>query len=103
MHEKFLELGLESPFDEKWLARLTKQEPFTTSIDISGHDDVRGNALRAHATQVDPNSPFWFGLPPEVQRTLHPFEEYRLARSLVGDVEGIEDDLFDRVRATARN
>jgi mycothiol S-conjugate amidase len=103
MHEKFLELGLESPFDEKWLARLTKQEPFTTSIDISGHEDVRGNALRAHATQVDPNSPFWFGLPPEVQRTLHPFEEYRLARSLVGDVEGIEDDLFDRVRATARN
>ena len=30
IHEKFVELGLESPFDDKWLARMTKTEPFTT-------------------------------------------------------------------------
>ena len=34
IHAKFIELGLKSPFDEKWLARLTRDEPFTTSIDI---------------------------------------------------------------------
>jgi LmbE family N-acetylglucosaminyl deacetylase len=33
----------------------------------------------AHATQVDPDSKFWFGLPPEVMRTVHPHDEYRLA------------------------
>ena len=36
IHEKFVELGLESPFDDKWLARMTKSEPFTTTIDVTG-------------------------------------------------------------------
>lgn len=94
VHEKFLELGMTSPFDEKWLARLQRDEPLTTSVDLAGFADVRGDALRAHATQVDPTSPFWFGLPPEVQRTLHPFDDYFLARSRVGDVDVVEDDLF---------
>ena len=94
VHEKFLELGLESPFDEKWLARLNREEPFTTRIDISGYDDVRLQALRAHATQVDPTSKMWFGLPPEVQRTIHPYDDYRLARSRVGPTDVTEDDLF---------
>jgi mycothiol S-conjugate amidase len=84
MHEKFLELGLESPFDDAWLERATKQvRPYTTAVDISAYGDVRRDALLAHATQVDPASPFWFGLPPEVARSVHPFDEYILARSLV--------------------
>ena len=94
-HEKFLELGLESPFDEQWLARLQRgDDPFTTSVDVAGFADVRGEALRAHATQVDPTSPFWFGLPPEVQRTLHPYDDYLLAASRVGGTDVTEDDLF---------
>ncbi len=36
-----------------------------------GLRDVRHDALLAHATQVDPTSPFWFGLPREVSRS-HP-------------------------------
>jgi hypothetical protein len=58
--------------------------------------------LLAHATQVDPNSPFWFGLPPEVMRTIHPHDDYRLA--LVRQPDGslaapapdaeVESDLF---------
>ncbi len=52
-------------------------------IDIADHADVRREALLAHATQVDPTSPFWFGLPPEVAREVHPVDEYVLARSLV--------------------
>ncbi|MGH9093099.1 MAG: mycothiol conjugate amidase Mca [Acidimicrobiales bacterium] len=93
-HEKFLELGLASPFDEKWLARLSREEPVSTSVDLTGFADVRGEALRAHATQVDPTSPFWFGLPPEVQRSLHPYDDYLLARSRVGEADAGEDDLF---------
>lgn len=84
VHEKFLELGLESPYDQRWFDRPSHDHRITTTIDISGHADVRLDALRAHATQVDPNSKFWFGLPPEVARSVHPVEEYILARSLVG-------------------
>jgi mycothiol S-conjugate amidase len=98
MHEKFLELGLTSPFDDNWLARLKgDDEPVTTSIELTGFADVRGEALRAHATQVDPTSPFWFGLPPEVQRTIHPYDDYLLVRSRVGSVDVVEDDLFQGI------
>jgi len=100
IHAKFLELDLKSPFDEKWLARLTRDEPYTTTIDITGFADVRGNALKAHATQVDPNSPFWFGLPPEVMRDIHPVDQFRLARSHIGGTDVSEDDLFAGVRST---
>ncbi len=46
------------------------QEEITTEIDVAGLGHVREEALRAHETQVDPNSPFWFGLPPEVAEEL---------------------------------
>jgi mycothiol S-conjugate amidase len=126
LHAKFLELGLESPFDDAWIERATSGvQTYTTEVDISGYADVRRQALIAHATQVDPTSPFWFGLPPEVARGVHPVDEYVLARSLVGphaidpagadvsraghdaeDAGGpgggvIEDDLFTGVRDLA--
>ena len=40
---------------------------------------MRREALLAHATQVDPESPFWFGLPPEVMDSIQTADEYRLA------------------------
>ncbi len=92
-HEKFLELGLESPFSDEWFDRPSHDHRVTTSIDIADTYDVRLDALLAHATQVDPNSPFWFGLPREVARTVHPYEEYILAASRV-DTEIPETDLF---------
>ena len=124
MHEKFVELGLSSPFDERWLERAASADrKFTTAVDISEYADVMRQALLAHATQVDPKSPFWFGLPPEVARTIHPFDEYVLARNLArsgsvgpgGDGGGVgseaedaaggsapvEDDLFAGVRHPA--
>ncbi|MBW3667753.1 MAG: mycothiol conjugate amidase Mca [Actinobacteria bacterium] len=97
MHEKFLELGLESPFDARWLERPDQDHRITTQVDISEFADVRGQALLAHATQIDPDSPFWFGLPPEVARTVHPYDDYHLARSLVEPTPP-EDDLFAGVR-----
>jgi mycothiol S-conjugate amidase len=98
-HEKFLELNLESPFDERWQARWKNaDQKFSTSVDIAGFADVRSDALRAHATQVDPTSPFWFGLPPEVLRTIHPYDDYILAVNRDGPVDVVEDDLFAGLR-----
>ena len=93
MHAKFLELGLESPFSQEWLEREGQDHRITTRIDISDFADVRGAALLAHRTQIDPDSPFWFGLPPEEMRLVHPYDEYVLARSLV-DTDLPEDDVF---------
>ncbi len=96
-HAKFLELGLESPYDERWLDRPSDDDKITTSIDLTGFEDVRRLALLAHATQVDPTSKFWFGLPPEVLKAIHPYDDYILARSLV-DTHPPEEDLFAGVR-----
>jgi mycothiol S-conjugate amidase len=96
-HEKFKELGLQSPFDETWFDRPSQDDRITTQIEISDYGDVRRQALLAHATQIDPESPFWFGVPPEVARTVHPYDDYVLARSLVGEDQP-EDDLFAGVR-----
>ena len=99
-HAKFLELGMESPFDESWLERPGDDDKITTSIDLTGFEDVRRLALLAHATQVDPTSKYWFGLPPEIMRTIHPQADYILARSLVA-ADLPEDDLFAGVRLSA--
>ena len=97
MHERFLSLGLESPFDAKWFERPSRDERITTRIDVSDYMDVRPAALKAHRTQIDPESPFWFGLPPEEARTVHPWDDYELAHSLV-DTDVPEDDVFAGVR-----
>jgi mycothiol S-conjugate amidase len=97
MHEKLLELGKESPFDKAWFERPSQDDRITTKVDVHDWYQVRIDALLAHATQVDPKSPFWFSLPPEVAREVYPFEDYLLARSLV-DTGTPETDLFAGVR-----
>ena len=98
IHEKFLELGMDSPFDEKWFNRAGLDDRITTKIDVTAGDDIRKEALLAHATQIDPNSPFWFGLPPEVT-SVYPWDDYILARSLVESPPIFpEDDLFTGIR-----
>ncbi len=99
IHEKFLELGMESPFDPKWFERPGLDDRITTQVDVTAGDDIRKEALLAHATQIDPNSPFWFGLPPEVT-SVYPWDDYILARSLVESPPIFpEDDLFTGIRA----
>jgi len=96
LNEKFLELGLESPFGDDWLERIEamgSDDRITTRVEIGDFYEVRERALIAHATQVDPNEKFWFGLPTEVARDVHPFDDYVLARSLV-DSTVPETDLF---------
>jgi mycothiol S-conjugate amidase len=112
IHDKFEEMGLESPFDEEWRKRWDEMPDDAPSavIDIAGFTHVRRAGLLAHATQVDPKSKFWFGLPPDVMESIQPHDDYRLA--LVGDQDGavaqpvwdgtIETDLFSGLPEAAR-
>jgi len=96
LHSKFEELGLESPFGGEWIERIEAMESvnrITTRVPIAEFYEVREKALIAHATQVDPTEKFWFGLPTEVARDVHPFDDYVLAQSLVTS-ELPESDLF---------
>ncbi|MGH7750096.1 MAG: mycothiol conjugate amidase Mca, partial [Candidatus Dormibacteria bacterium] len=99
-HEALLAAGAQSPFGE-WLQRWDSSRPdvlerVTTQVECGAYFEVRDEALRAHATQIDPASR-WFAVPHAVQRELWPTEEYELARSLV-DTTVPEDDLFSGVR-----
>ncbi|MGB9111402.1 MAG: mycothiol conjugate amidase Mca [Acidimicrobiales bacterium] len=99
-HEKFLEFGLESPYAEWFKDGVPEDFPDrapTTLIDVSSFYDARRAGLMAHATQIDPSSPFWFGLPEQVEREVFRTDGYVLARNLVGPIEP-EDDLFAGVR-----
>ena len=95
VHQAFVDRGLESPYDKKWLSGRDRDDRITAVIKVD--NAVRRKALLAHATQVDPESPFWFGLPDAVQDAIHPYEEYMLLLSRVA-TEEIEDDLFAGLR-----
>lgn len=93
-HEAFVRLGLPSPFKtERWKRRPSMDHRLTTKVFIGNHWEQVQDAIRAHATQVDPLSPYWFGLPLEVARTAYPFDDYILAQSVVPTTLP-EDDLF---------
>ena len=55
VHNKMLELGLESPYDAKWFDRPWNDDRITTRVDVSQWLSVRRDALLAHATQIDPD------------------------------------------------
>ena len=57
VHETLLERDGTSPFDEKWFDRPDQDHRITTRIDVGGYQWARSEALRAHATQVDPTRP----------------------------------------------
>lgn len=119
LHHAMLEAGLESPY-ERWLAgwdeRQDNSHRVTTRVRCAEFFPVRDDALRAHATQVDPDG-LWFHVPMEVQQRVWPTEDYELVRSLVGEPavggefarDGFardelardEDDLFAGMRQTA--
>jgi mycothiol S-conjugate amidase len=96
-HDKMVELGLESPYPEDWLERADADHRITSRVHVGDYWHIRDAALRAHATQVEPESPFWFGLPPEIAAEVYPWDDYILARSSV-DTQFIEDDLFAGIR-----
>jgi mycothiol S-conjugate amidase len=97
LHQAFADHGIESPFDEKWFARPAHDHRITTQIDIAGWYHVRSAALRAHATQIDPDEPFWFGLPDDVAEAAYPWEDFELADARVPTTVP-ETDLFAGLR-----
>jgi len=97
-HEAFVELGLESPYDERWFERPDFDHLITTRVPVGELAGVRRAALMAHATQIDPDSNFWFGLPAEVDDRIHSHDEYRLVVDRVGS-DLPETDLFAGVRS----
>jgi len=99
LHEGMLAEGLESPYAEwleKWEDREDRAALITTRVPCGDYFAVRDDALRAHATQVDPEG-FWFRVPLSVQQKAWPTEDYQLVRSFV-DPDAVEDDLFAGVR-----
>ncbi len=97
LHKKFLELKLESPYEEWWFKRPTFDDEITTRVKVEKWYDRRCDALLAHKTQVDPKSPFWFGLPRDVAAAAYPYDDYVLVQSRV-ETELPEDDLFAGIR-----
>jgi mycothiol S-conjugate amidase len=98
-HEAFIRLGLTSPFNaERWKRRPSMDARLTTKVFIGDHWDQVQAALRAHATQIDPNASYWFGLPPDVARITYPYDDYILAHSAV-ITQLPEDDLFAGIDA----
>ncbi|HLS00277.1 mycothiol conjugate amidase Mca [Mycolicibacillus parakoreensis] len=102
LQDEFAKHGQRGPF-EKWLARWDPDHDVyarrvTTSVVCADYFAQRDDALRAHATQIDPNGDF-FAAPIAWQQRLWPTEEYELARSRVPTAlpetdlfAGIEDD-----------
>jgi mycothiol S-conjugate amidase len=64
----------------------------TTQVPCGDFFEARDAALRAHASQVPPDDRFWFW-PNDLLRSVWPFEDYELVRTLV-DTELPERDLF---------
>jgi mycothiol S-conjugate amidase len=105
LHEEMLRRGLESPYAKIFEERAARAQErgddrpeleITTQVPCGEFFEIRDQALKAHATQVDPDG-FWFRCPIEVQRSAWPTEDYHLARSVV-DTDLPEDDLFAGVR-----
>lgn len=69
----------------------------TTKVEVGEFFEVRDDALRQHASQVEPSNGFFFW-PNDIQREAWPFEEFRLAQARV-PVDADESDLFQGVVA----
>jgi len=96
LQDEFAKHGREGPF-EKWLKHWDPEHDVfahrvTTRVECSQFFSQRDEALKAHATQIDPNGDF-FAAPISWQQRLWPTEEFELVRSRVR-VELPETDLF---------
>jgi N-acetyl-1-D-myo-inositol-2-amino-2-deoxy-alpha-D-glucopyranoside deacetylase len=70
----------------------------TTEIDARDHLDAKVAAMRAHATQIAVDGPF-FALSNNVGQQAMGIEHYILARGVTGTAAGRENDLFGGVPA----
>jgi mycothiol S-conjugate amidase len=95
LHKAMRARGLDSPF-EGWMERRAEREqpdwPCDARLRVDDWFVRRDEALRCHASQVDPDG-MWFSWPRDLEREVYPWECYTLLRADV-EVERPEDDLF---------
>jgi mycothiol S-conjugate amidase len=105
VHQALIAKNGSSPFEESWFDRPNTDERITTRIDIADFQWARSGALRAHATQIDPAEAWWFGLDDDELNAVWPWEEWVLARSLVGPIPAhrTEGDLFEGIRDSVKS
>jgi mycothiol S-conjugate amidase len=92
LHEAMRAAGLESPYAE-WIES-GRRPAIVPHARVRCADTFprRDAALRAHASQVDPDG-LWFAVPRGIEREAYPYEAYELLWSLVA-TSVPEDDLF---------
>lgn len=94
--EELRRRGQENPYAEllaRWrINEDTGYSRVTTHVPCAEYFPQREAALRAHATQIDPGSPFFFA-PLELQQHAWPVENYELAATRVA-VTIPENDVF---------
>lgn len=95
-HDILIQAGKESPY-APFLDRVHHDtfERVTTQVECADFFPARDEALRAHATQIDPNGMF-FVMDPEEEKRLWPTEEFELAKTRVR-VTLPETDLFQGI------
>ncbi|RVW06737.1 mycothiol conjugate amidase Mca [Rhodococcus spongiicola] len=94
--EEYERRGEEFPMAE-WLAKWKTEQGdlmarVTTQIQCGDFFPQRDDALRAHATQIDPNGSF-FAVPLDIQQKIWPTEEFELVKTRVHTAIP-EDDFF---------
>jgi mycothiol S-conjugate amidase len=95
VHEAMEKKLGKSPFDENWLNRPSQDHRITTKLNIAKYLGARSAALRAHATQIDPNEPWWFGLTDEELAEVYPYEDWVLATTAI---DGFDLSMFGEGR-----
>lgn len=108
LDEAMHEHGIPSPYADRlqsWPDDADLNARLTTFVPCGDWFDVRDDALRAHATQVDPDG-FWFAVPLAIQKAAWPTEDYQLVRSAVPTripecdlFAGLDTHLEDRLDA----
>ena len=77
LHEAMLARGMESPYADHmadWKPDPEHAARITTRVECARYFPVRDRALIAHATQIDPEGP-WFSVPLEVHQRAWPTED----------------------------
>jgi mycothiol S-conjugate amidase len=99
LHEAMLAADLESPYVD-WIESGRRPDVVPHArVHCADTFDRRDAALRAHASQVDPDG-MWFAVPRDLERAAYPWEAYEILWSLVPTVVP-EADLFDGLDVAA--
>ena len=93
------EAGIENPFKDWDLSEaprfMVEDEAIACEVDGSAYADAKVEAMRAHATQIEVDGPF-FALSNHIGNAVWGKEIYRIAKGVPGPVDerGWETDLF---------